>query len=125
MSGEISYEKRGDILWGTATGDRDMDTIMKYSAEVMAGCAREKTPRVLIDVRGLKGQLSSIEVFDLPSTYFLKIRDRSVLTHLAMIDFPESQDQLSFLEYAAKSRGLNIRVFIDVEEALLWLKEDG
>ena len=122
MSYSLSNEKKDDILWVTATGTRNLETILAMSKDIQVACVENKVKKVLIDVRGLEGRLNMTNQYRLVANEFPKMRNRSVITHNAIVDLKEFKDSYKFLELVAHNRGYLLRIFSDPEQAITWLK---
>jgi hypothetical protein len=123
MSYDLTIEKKDDILWVIATGTRSIETILAMSKDILAACVEKKVTKVLIDVRELEGRLSTTGAYEIPSQYFTKMRNRSVITHNAIVDQKDFQDSYRFFENVAVNRGFMLRIFSDPVEAADWLKK--
>jgi hypothetical protein len=123
MSYDLTMEKVGDVLHVKAVGTRTMDVIMAMSKDIMEACARHGTPKALIDVRAMEGHLPTLNAYDIPKTFFQKIRDRSILQQSAIVDLKENEERYKFLENVAVNLGYILRIFSDADEALQWLQE--
>lgn len=122
MSYSLSIEKKDDILWVTVKGMRNLQTILAISKDVLVACVEKKVKKVLIDVRALKGRLSITNTYHLADKKFPEMRDRSVITHNAIVDLKEFEDSYKFLELVAQNRGYILRIFSDPDQAMTWLK---
>ncbi|MDB4444042.1 hypothetical protein N9174_01735 [bacterium] len=123
MSYDLTIEKKGDVLWVTATGTRSLETVLAMSKDILAACVEEKVTKVLTDVRGLEGRLSTLDAYKLADQHFPKIQDRSVVTHNALVDLKEFEHNYRFFEDVAVNRGFTLRIFSDPDEAVEWLKK--
>ncbi len=123
MSYSLTLERKDNVLWAAATGTRSLETVLAISSEILAACVEKKVKRVLIDVRGLEGRLAKKDAYDIPDKHFPEIRDRSVITHAAIIDLKEFEDSYVFFENVAVSRGFRLRIFPEPEEAIEWLEK--
>jgi hypothetical protein len=89
--------------------------------EILEACLKNKTSRVLVDVRGLEGRLSTVDAYEIPTSYFPKLRRPGMLTKAAIVDVKEFKDSYQFFENVAVNRGYNLRMFGDIAEAIEWL----
>ena len=121
MDYNLTIEKKDDILWVMATGTRSTETILAMSKDVMVACAKKGVKKVLIDVCELEGRLSTMNAHKIPDEHFPKIRDRSVITHCAIVDLKDFVDSYSFFENVAVNRGFVLRILPDTDEAIEWL----
>ncbi len=122
MTYDLIIEEKDGMLWATVTGTRSLETVLAISNDILAACAEKKVSKVLIDVRGLEGRLSTMEAYQIPKQYFPKMRDRSVITHTALVDLKEFEHSYRFFENVALNRGFTLRIFSDPNEAAEWLK---
>ena len=122
MSYSLSIEKKNDIIWVTVAGTRNLQTILAMSKDILMACVEKKVKKVLVDVRALKGRLSITNTYHLADEQFPKMRDRSVITHNAIVDLKEFKNSYKFLELVAQNRGYMLRIFSDPEQAMAWLK---
>ncbi len=123
MSYDLRIEKKDDVLWGTVTGTRSIETVLAVTMDIFAVCAEKKVNKVLIDVRGLEGRLRTMEAHAIPDQHFPKMQNRHVITHAALIDLREFEHSYRFFETVAVNRGFMLRIFSDPDEAVAWLKK--
>ena len=123
MPYDLIIEKKGDVLWGTATGTRSLETVVAIAKQILAGCVNEKLMKVLIDVRALEGRLRTMEAYEMVDQFFPEIRDRSVITRSAVVDLKEFESSYRFFENLAANRSFTLRIFSDPNEAVEWLKK--
>ena len=123
MSYDLKFEKKDNILWVTATGTRSLQTVLDITKDILATCADSKIKKVLLNVCALKGRLSTIDAYEIPDRHFPGLRDRSVLTHVAIIDIMRLEESDKFFENVAVNRGFMLRFFSVTENALEWLNQ--
>lgn len=123
MSYDLKFEKKDNLLWVTATGDRSLQAVVEMTKDILAACADSQIKKVLLDVCSLKGRLSTLEAYEIPTKHFSVMRDRSVITHIAIVDLKQYEESNKFFENVAVNRGFMLRIFSDSAEALDWLKE--
>ncbi len=121
MSYKLATEKKDGYLLAIASGLRSFETVLSLTKDVLSVCTKEKTNRVLMDLRALKGHLETLEAFKIPDHYFPKLRYQDVLTRCAVIDLKEYEERGRFFEDVAVNRGFFIRFFCDPGEAVEWL----
>ncbi len=123
MPYELKIEKKDDVLWGTVTGTRSLETVLAIAKDILAACAEKRVTKVLLDVRSLEGRLKTIEAHEIPDRHFPKMRDPNVITRAALIDLKEFEHSYGFFETVAVNRGFMLRIFSDPDEAVAWLKK--
>jgi hypothetical protein len=121
MSYNLTIERKDDALLVKVTGKRSVEAVLAMSKDILKACAETGVKRVLVDVRHLEGQLKMMEAYDVVDQHFPKMRDRSIITHAAIVDSREPKGGRSFFETIAVNRGFALRVFTDADKALEWL----
>jgi len=122
MSYELATQKNDGYLQVTASGTRSFETVLALTRDILSACSQEEMKKALVDLRGLRGQLDTLEAFMIPDQYFPELQYRKVLLRCAIVDLEEYQDRVRFFENVAVNRGFSIRFFMDPEEAVKWLK---
>ena len=122
MSFELSTEKKGDVLWVTATGARSLQTVLAMAKDILAACVENKVKKVLTDVRALEGRLGVLDGYEIVKKHFPKMKDPSVISQIAIVDLKEFSGSFKFFEDVAVNRGFRVRIFSDIEEAIDWLQ---
>jgi hypothetical protein len=119
MDVEIKSDVQDDILVVTFSGqvtDGNVHALIKRYFEVALGSGLK---RILVDLRPLEGRLS------LGNTYFV-IRELpapvppDVTT--ALVENKRFRKNGEFLQVALKNVGINLRLFLDYDEAFAWLR---
>lgn len=123
MSYDLKIDKKKDMLWITATGNRTLETVLAITRDCVAACITNKTTKLLIDVCKLEGRLKTLDAYNVADQYFPKIEDLNIITQCAIIDLKEFEESYRFFENVAVNRGFNLRIFSDPDEAIAWLKK--
>jgi hypothetical protein len=118
---KLSIKFEGDRLSARARGERTRATVTAITMAVYEAALARETPKVLIDVREMQGQLSILDSYLVVTQVFEKLR-RGPLHKAAIVDVQISSRRGWFIETVARNRGFNIRVFADPEQALAWLE---
>jgi hypothetical protein len=106
-SGELIDSSVAEAVW------RQFELVAEH-------CARTKNNKVLIDTTRVDGKVSFVERFLLGEKtqvfafYGIKV---------AFVDRPERIDPQKFGELVARNRGVDIRIFPDLQAAKEWLFE--
>lgn len=108
-------------LHARATGAHTPQNALRYFIEVHKACVERGFDRVLLDM-ALSGPPMS------PSEIFAVISERSYegskLKRIAYLDTTgRDVHEMKFAETVAVNRGVNIRLFLDEEQAKLWISE--
>ena len=104
---------------GTCTSLSDLTQVFLTAINVAQEHQRFK---VLIDANGVKGQLSTLDRYEGASFLSEQNISRLVRIRAVAIAGPEPLiDPDRFGETVARNRGVNGRVFTDLDEAIMWL----
>jgi hypothetical protein len=85
--------------------------------------AAEHQYYILCDVTKAKAKVSLVDWFFLPRTLSVYRNNKTRLIKTAIIISPGNQERVySFFETVARNLGMNLKVFLNEEEAVIWLK---
>jgi hypothetical protein len=118
---ETRFEYTPEWLHVHARGAFDVPWLTGFVTEVMAAAkaADPALPAILVDVRELTGpRPDGMTLYDLG---VLASRD-IIGVRVAFVASEAFVDPRRFGESVARNRGLNLRVFTDMNEALGWLR---
>jgi hypothetical protein len=107
-----------------ATGERTYEATAALAGAVMEACRQHGLRKALVDVTGLTGKLSVLNIIQLVVTRFSELKDKKMLNKTAIVDRSENRNHYTLLETAADNRGYNLRVFESSEDAIAWLKAE-
>ena len=121
MPYELTIDRKSGYLHARVTGENSPQTVRGYMGELRAACERHGCFDILIEEHLTGPGLGAFDIFE--------VVDRGsrpasqVLGRIAMVDTnPEHESRLmKFAETVAVNRGVNLRVFAGVAEALKWL----
>lgn len=118
----LTFEDRGDYLYGYVEGDHDSYEISRaYWQEVADEVRKRRVSRVLID-ENIVETGSIADGFQLASEMPQMGFGR---TRIAFVDrYLDQNDVNEFTELVAVNRGLNAKVFNDADTAEAWLLKD-
>jgi len=117
----ISIEQRPQYLYVTVSGDNSVETIARYMADVRAACVRLRMPNVLV-VGNLDGP--GVSMLDLYKVVVAASDDTAGIgLRAAYVELnpARSDDNMRMAENVARTRGIPVRVFRDVDAAETWL----
>jgi len=83
-------------------------------------CRQLQVSKALLDCRKMTGAIKILESFNVV-TYGGKMR--GLLSKLALVGREDQMLPDNFVENVAVNRGINLRLFTDLEEAIDWLKK--
>ena len=120
MSYTVTVRKEPDYLHVEAAGIRSRDTVLSLARDCIAACKENGHRRLLVDVQRMTGRLPTIEIYELATKDFPRLRQNLAL-RLVIIDRDDNRDRAQFLEDVAVNQGVDLRVFSNTERALEWL----
>lgn len=123
MAYNLASNRAGHILRVRVTGARTREAVWAATREIVEACGRERTPKVLLDVRHFEGRLAPRDNYELPAKQFPELRTAGIVEAVAIVDAPEALDRFALFVDVAQSRGFNLRVFGDINSATNWLKK--
>ena len=83
-------------------------------------CRQLQVSKALLDCRKMTGEIKILESFNVV-TYGGKMR--GLLSKLALVGRGDQMFPDKFVENVAVNRGINLRLFTDLEEAIDWLQD--
>ncbi len=107
----------------------DRHAIDAFTSQIMETCQTHQATKMLIDTRKVKGDLSTLERFNLGllgAAKYLKAKmtGKILRCRFATVSSKSVTDSERLTENAAVNRGLNVRAFTEMKEALHWLMGD-
>lgn len=118
----ISFTTRVEdgVLYVTASGfDESLEDTQKYSYAVIQASKQTRVKKVLCDERQLDYQLSTIDLYVLAE--FI-VEHAPVMAKVALVSNECYKSDIQFWEIVSQNRGLVVKVFFDLEEAIAWIK---
>ena len=83
-------------------------------------CGQSPISKALLDCRNMTGEIEIMESF-MVAKYGVKMV--GVITKFALVGREDQMFPDNFVENVAVNRGVNLKLFTDLERALDWLKE--
>lgn len=87
---------------------------------MVEACRRLQISKALLDCRKMTGEIEILEGF-MVAQYGGKMR--GFLTKTALVGREDQMFPDNFVENVAVNRGVNLKIFTDIEEAIAWLKK--
>ena len=87
---------------------------------MVEACSRFKLSRALLDCRKMTGEIQILESFRV-AQYGGKMR--GLLSKTALVGRQDQMLSDNFVENVAVNRGVNLKIFTDIEEAINWLEQ--
>ncbi len=125
MACTVSIVEHASYLMATVAGDNTLETLFQYMTEIPQACIRLGKGRVLVIVSLTGPELPMLDVYKAVGAG----SDAAVGLgmRVAYVDQnpDHSVDTMLLAEDVARSRGIPVRTFRDVEAARSWLESDG
>src|SRR5262245_2939732 len=118
MSYELTVQQRPGYVHAAATGERTPQNILRFLKEAYVACVNSGCPSLLLEMRFVGPRLSETSIFEVISD---RVADGLKLRKIAYVDNAPELSAAFFAETVAMNRGVNVRLFPDVEAAEGWL----
>ena len=119
MSRSIEIEDRDDFVLIVYSGEFDMQSARETIDRILQACSEKHCSAALLDCRNMTGVVTTLDRFE-AATYGQGIKD--TVSRMAVVGPPGLVLSGPFFENVARNRGLNLRVFLDMDKAVGWLK---
>jgi hypothetical protein len=126
----MTMENKLDIIenngYATAklTGVRRPESLLEAASKTTAFCKERGISHLLIDIRGMSGELDTLETYDVAGQELPNQPNARRLIRSVILDHPENLERIRFFETVAVNRGLMVKVFDDEDAAVRWLLAD-
>ncbi len=120
MAESIEVYDKTDFILATYLGPFSVNGAQEAINRVLRSISGEGPRPVLIDCTEMTGNLSVVDRFQ-TVLYGRKMKGR--VSKLAIVRPRERRNADRFVETAAQNRGISVRLFADIEDAIAWLKE--
>jgi hypothetical protein len=121
MSLKNKYEKKAYYLVANFSGNSNLGKIGNRFEELAVHCRDAKKNRLLMNISAIKAVLSFPQRFRagermvIFSEYGIKV---AVVASLSLVE------PRRLAELVAQNRGVDVRIFLDLAEAEIWLQEE-
>ncbi|MDH3440247.1 MAG: hypothetical protein OEM63_05825 [Gammaproteobacteria bacterium] len=122
MKHELTCVDGTDYLHLVLCGRLDQSNLRQTNIEIAAAFFESNHQKMLIDVRKLELDTSVIDDFDQASHFAMSFA--RVPHRIAHLTIAEKLDADQFFETVGLNRGLNIRNFLNEQDAVDWLMTD-
>ena len=119
---QIQVVDAGQFVRADATGKVDLAASLRMARELSAFGGEDNVLPILLDVRGLSGALSTLDMVEFVKVLMTE-RDRYRRKVALLARGDGQQDRAHFLELYSTNRGIPIAAFTDYDSALKWLGE--
>jgi hypothetical protein len=118
---QVSLIEESGYLHARAEGPRTPENVLKFFAEVQRACVQAGHAAVLLEMN-LEGP--SLDAGDIFRVISRGSAEAQGLRRIAYVEASiENPDKARFAETVALNRGVNVRLFADVESAAHWLTQ--
>ena len=111
-----TIEQRDGYIYVQYDEEYSFDVFISISKQVFDLCQKENYKRVLVNVTNMPGKVRTFQRFEIGVQGSLIFRN---LIKVAVLYRKEEIDW--FAETVSKNRGLNAKIFSQMDEALKWL----
>jgi len=122
MTYQLRFDQKPGYLHAVVTGKNSRESVLRYVEEVGRECAARGCVRVLIEERLEGPRLGTTDIFRIATQG--SQRARGALEALAFVDVNAESRSMDFAETVAVNRGVPVRVFSTVDDAVSWLLAD-
>lgn len=117
---EINYKYFKDYLEITISGEFTKDLPKEVNPEfIMKKCKKKGINKVLMNGLKVTGNISTFDRFNIAKIYAHSLLGGNI--KFSMVANTDIINPNSFFETVATNRGINVKVFIDLEKAKKWL----
>jgi hypothetical protein len=120
MNIQIKIEELPGYLKTTFNGASTTGEAERQFELLAKKCKSTKKNRLLLDFRGIPADISLVESYELGKRTLVFAQYKC---KVAAVCKPEQNDSQYFLGTVAQNRGVDLRVFINVKDAVKWLLE--
>lgn len=109
-------EKRDGYIYVEYDEEYSIDVFVSTSKQVFELCRKENYKKVLVNVTNMPGKIKTLQRFEIGvqgALIFRNLIKVAVLYRASEINW--------FAETVSKNRGLNAKIFSQMDEALKWL----
>ncbi len=123
-----SIQTRNTYLYAEVSGTFEIKQAKQFTRKVLDILYESDLPKVFIDARQLKGDISTMQRFEYGAFLSSAIREifasgEKIQPRLAIVADISILDRQRFVEIVARNRGTSIKVTDNIDEAYEWLGE--
>lgn len=117
-------------LHATVTGPFTLEEAKRTFLEILEAIAQHKMDKVLVDGRAIEGEPTTIQRFiysEFAAAATRTLRERMALSRPPQFAYVLQEpvlDPMRFGETVAVNRGMHVKAFDDLEDAIRWLGAD-
>ncbi len=109
-------ERRNGYLYVEYSEPYQFNKLIEMMHEVLAVCEKESYQKFLVDISKMEGKVAPMERFE------LAVKGASLFQYKGKYAFVYRKEEINrFAETVGVNRGLNARIFSDMNDAMKWL----
>lgn len=116
---ELKILDKGDYILADFSGEFSVDAGKQCVDRMVEACSEYNRSAVLLDCSKMMGHLTIMGRFQVVEYGQIA---RGTISRLALVGRTEDTLPDNFVENVAANRGVNLRVFTDIDEAVEWLR---
>ena len=119
----LTIEERPGYLRATVTGAHNPQNALRFLTEAFAACVKTGHAALLLDFRLTGPSLDTSSIFDVVAQ---RTAIAAKLRKIAYVDHSghgRDPGKMKFAETVALNRGVNVRLFHELDDAQRWLSE--
>ena len=120
----IDFLEREEVVRLTANGSVDLPDIEQMGAELFSAAALRGSSKMLVDHREMTPEVSTVDIYDLPDVLEKLGFARSSKMAILLVAGALKRADYDFFETVSINRGFQVRLFLDPDEALGWLRAE-
>ena len=121
MQCSVAYDQEMDYSLASCEGIFNLATIKKYARKIVETAEEHGCKRLLNDLRDVQLDVDTMDIFKSPEVVQMKGIDRH--WQRAVVVAEEYEKDFHFFETVAVNNGHLMKVFVDYQSAVEWLKE--
>ena len=120
MIKDLKIIQREDYILFDFRGEFSQEAGKQCIDAMVEACSQSQISNALLDCRNMAGEIQILESF-MVAKYGVQMI--GVITRFALVGREDQMFPDNFVENVAVNRGINLKLFTDVEKAIDWLKE--
>jgi hypothetical protein len=120
---DLKFESREGFLLATAAGQVSLNEALELCKNVRDVSEERGFSKILLDCRGMEGELSVMERYEIGKTLAEYCLSRSMSPAVALVGKPPTIT--GFGAEVARNRGLLVMTFPEIQPALDWIRGFG
>jgi hypothetical protein len=122
MSYQLRIQEAAAYLHVLVTGPNTREVVRGYLREVMEICSSRRAPGLLIEENQAGPALKLVDIYSIVSEGTEYPLARQVNVAFVNANAEHAVSSWKFAETVARNRGVNVRAFANVAEAVAWLR---